>query len=1595
MPANKLASVLLVLVLLFSISDFFGQAFREDIDRGMLEAAVETPESIEVDYVMITDEIDGDVLKGGYVPPGYKEWGYLSAYNYTHGFVDNYYGNWDASGDATLTLGEYGPHNEINVGETPGDVWFNVTDDDGHHYGVRYTVITDEVDHIRITEFPGGTPLDNRTVTVETQIRGYCSVYNESSGYLYTVEGNWSAEGADSELLENVTNESNVIDVGSTGGLAWFNLSYEGFHHSVRIEVLTPTVDHLNITDTPGGVPLVGGEVQVGYRIWGNASAYNETAGYIGTVDGEWMVEYETGMDPSIGPSLGETSWLNVGHYGGNLTWKVSYYEDENWYNDSVDFYVEPPTLDYINITSGGEEINGGIVPVNYTLDVELSAYNRTSGFIFLVHGNWEVEGGDAHLLNGTTGKENTINAGTLSGKVWLNASYDGLKDQLLFTVDEPKIDYIDFLRDPDDPHSVVGNKSVSVGYEFTIYGVGYNETVGLVDLVSLEWSVDNSEGAEAQVEFVTGTHTVFSAGTSGGISELIGIYTGTVSHSVLVTIEAPDIDRIEITDVPGGAPVEGGNVPVGTMMWGNASAYNGTAGFVETVEAQWTAEYESGMDPTLGPSLAESSWLEVGHHGGNLTWIVVYQKNGDMYIDSVDFVVDPPEVDQIRFIRDPGDPHSVVHNKSVSAGYESNIYGAGYNETVGFYGVVSLRWSVDNFEGAEARIDPEIGDQALFSAGPNGGEARLTGVYEEMLYHSITFNIEPPEIDSIRIRDEPDGGGNELGEITLGPDDDIVMYAAAYNDTYGYQEDVYVSWILDDQAVGRIQEDHGTSTLFTAVSIGVCNVTAQYEELRYTLGVTVIYTHTPVITGKIPDIELEKNFGVYEIDLMEHASDEYDSHLDMRWYLTGVDLSIISIYGENQTGNHVITLLSREKAHGSMQVRYWLVNSAGNKASQSAWINVTYIYNPPRFRRCPDLYVRFDEPYEFNYAPYIVYDEDRKHELGLKTDDQEHTSVKGLTVIYEYPESMLDEEVLVIITVSDDIGSDYTAISVTVSSNFPPETVNRLPDLEIKQWEVKENVFNLDDYFADPEGEPLYMSYGYTYLSITIHGDHTVDVRADTNWHGVERVTFRAKDPMGAIIEQTINITIIPVNFSPEFKELPRFVIYYEEEYTFDLRYYISDRDNQIQELTITTCSPEYVTVEGTTLNMWYPKRMSDDLYQNYTVPLEVFVSDGIDTVSRVTTVTVGEIYPPELMYPLHDVAFRENEKLINAFNLDNHFWDRQNDTMYYSSGNEYVEVVIHDNSSVDFYAPRNWNGQELITIRATNSAGALMEDSLTVTVIPVNNPPMIAGTPRQEGMVDRSWILDMGEYISDVDNETHELTLFVDDPNVQVVRHKLIFHYHSAGTYYVTVEVSDGMDTNTTEIEVLVRDEDRRFSPILLSLLLIPLFAILWGVFHWLKKKEFTVEDIFLIHDSGVLIKHHTRTLKAKRDEDILAGMFLAVNNFVEDAFGGEEKDTLKRMEYGDHIVLVHKGRHVILAVFLSGEVPPRIFDSMSNLVKDIEERYKGRIEEWSGDLEHLPGVDEMLSSILDSKGKYGPGDWKKEHNIKDKIKNQHFGK
>ncbi|UCF07812.1 MAG: DUF2341 domain-containing protein [Thermoplasmata archaeon] len=738
-----------------------------------------------------------------------------------------------------------------------------------------------------------------------------------------------------------------------------------------------------------------------------------------------------------------------------------------------------------------------------------------------------------------------------------------------------------------------------------------------------------------------------------------------------------------------------------------------------------------------------------------------------------------------------------------------------------------------------------------------------------------------------------------------------------------------------------------------------------------------------PVIVTEVPDqIKLEDS-PPWVLLLTPYESDIEDAGENLSWYLTGVNTSLYTVTGMNSTGD-AFTFVPVENAFGNDEVTLWLVDSSGATTSQNLWVNLTPDNDRPKIESINPLTVHFDDDYTYFLYNYVSDIETPKEDLVLTTDDSEHTTVDGLTITFRYPESMLGETVNVLVTVTDAHGgSTSTIVIVKVSDDWVPELEKELPDVTLYEGETIVNAFDLDDYFSDPDGDALFYVTGQSYVTIDIDMEtNVVNVTAPTNWYGSETVAFHALDPSKARVEDIVLITVLPINDVPSISDVPDLVVRFDQDCIFDLRPYISDEDNSDSELILSVIDPvtglpiQGVDVDpnnnlGLLINL--PESMNGSIVQ-----LEIWVSDGLDSNFTTINITVSDDYPPELIIPLPDVSFEEDAELKNAFNISNFFVDIDDDYLIYTSGHDSINVTINPDGTVDFSAPVDWFGSEHVTFRAEDDSGALVEDTITVSVIPVNDAPTIAQIPEQFGEQGKIWVIDISELLFDIDNDIEDLILIVDSEYVSVVGHTLIFDYPmSVEGDTVTVTVSDGdLNSSVTLSVTVAKLETPSTGPLLLDyifwILLIPIIlAALFLGFTAYKRKVNApyVEEVFLIADDGTLIAHNSLSLEEEIDRDILSGMLTGVKNLISDAFArgeGREKG-LHKLEFGEKNILLEKGDHFFIALVFSGEENRPLLSTIKKVIKELEEKYGSVFEEWQGDMEVFVDTDDILEPLL----------------------------
>ena len=113
-----------------------------------------------------------------------------------------------------------------------------------------------------------------------------------------------------------------------------------------------------------------------------------------------------------------------------------------------------------------------------------------------------------------------------------------------------------------------------------------------------------------------------------------------------------------------------------------------------------------------------------------------------------------------------------------------------------------------------------------------------------------------------------------------------------------------------------------------------------------------------------------------------------------------------------------------------------------------------------------------------------------------------------------------------------------------------------------------------------------------------------------------------------------------------------------------------------------------------------------------------------------------LGQVLPnqPPVITGLPDQVLDEDTVLENAFNLDDYASDPdEDDSLTYSiigNTNPDCGVSIDTDNNIDINPTANWNGQSVVTIQVSDGR-ATDTDTFTITVNPINDPPVITSTP------------------------------------------------------------------------------------------------------------------------------------------------------------------------------------------------------------------------------------------------------------------------
>lgn len=354
----------------------------------------------------------------------------------------------------------------------------------------------------------------------------------------------------------------------------------------------------------------------------------------------------------------------------------------------------------------------------------------------------------------------------------------------------------------------------------------------------------------------------------------------------------------------------------------------------------------------------------------------------------------------------------------------------------------------------------------------------------------------------------------------------------------------------------------------------------------------------------------------------------------------------------------------------------------------------------------------------------------------------------------------------------------------------------------------------------------------------------------------------------------------------------------------------------------------------------------------------------------------------PPVIKDGIQNIQLQEDDEpftlVLDGLGTDDHdkvkilvwFIEWKGDLPYTIEGNFSSEITI---------SPKpNRFGDTQVTLWLRDRDQMTDSQPLWINITPVNDAPVLVQVP-QIVMQPGEYSYDLTPFVSDIEEDDLTVSVVGDtgDLEVEVDGLTLKFTGDADTEANFTISVSDGTDETEGYVNVVVQGEGGGTTTdttgtlvfailfILIGLVLVILVIVFLVVY---LRGFYHIEATYLVSEDGRLIQYMDDTgEEGTGDEEILSGMFTAIQDLLEDAFSEGTADMKgKRLEFGGKNIIFMRGEHVYLILIVKGRPGKLIESKMSNSLKAIEKQYP-QFADWDGHRSDLDELDKHLGHFI----------------------------
>jgi predicted regulator of Ras-like GTPase activity (Roadblock/LC7/MglB family) len=124
--------------------------------------------------------------------------------------------------------------------------------------------------------------------------------------------------------------------------------------------------------------------------------------------------------------------------------------------------------------------------------------------------------------------------------------------------------------------------------------------------------------------------------------------------------------------------------------------------------------------------------------------------------------------------------------------------------------------------------------------------------------------------------------------------------------------------------------------------------------------------------------------------------------------------------------------------------------------------------------------------------------------------------------------------------------------------------------------------------------------------------------------------------------------------------------------------------------------------------------------------------------------------------------------------------------------------------------------------------------------------------------------------------------------------------------------------------------------------------------------------ISELFIMTKGGLLIRHYSDSLRTDVDRDVLSGMLVAVQQFVQQTLASKS-GALNQLRYGAHSIFFFRGTYTVAAVVAKEADAATLEYPVMDALQDFEDRYGRTLENWNGDVAAFPGLDDCFEKVI----------------------------